>query len=112
MQWKWLQKSSTRICSSTHKGIGHLRNSQDIIIDETGFLSEESSMEKIKVVFDQESNTLHVWFDDPSKEYVCEETGDEVILIKDINGKVIGFEKLNYRSKNVFDQPEVEMEIV
>jgi len=30
-------------------------------------------------------------------EYLCEETGDEVILMKNQKGEVIGFEKLNYR---------------
>jgi len=29
--------------------------------------------------------------------YLCEETGDEVILMKNQKGEVIGFEKLNYR---------------
>lgn len=52
-------------------------------------------MENIKVFYDKEGQTLTVWFDDPSKEYVSEETGDEVILIKDKAGKVIGFERLN-----------------
>lgn len=53
-------------------------------------------MEKIKVIIDKEAKTLHVWFDDPANEYVCEETGDEIILIKNKTGKVIGFEKLNF----------------
>ena len=39
-----------------------------------------------------------VWFDDPKKEHICEETGEEVILAKDKKGRVIGFEKLNYLS--------------
>ena len=46
--------------------------------------------------YDREGNTLTVWFGDSSAEYVCEETGDEVILMKDSTGKVIGFEKLNF----------------
>lgn len=54
-------------------------------------------MEKISVVFNRLTNTLDVWFDDPEKEWVSEETGDEVILKKDRNGRVIGFEKLNVR---------------
>ena len=41
-------------------------------------------------------NTLTVWFGDRPTEYLCEETGDEVILMKNKQGKVIGFEKLNY----------------
>ncbi|MBI4459127.1 MAG: DUF2283 domain-containing protein, partial [Acidobacteria bacterium] len=39
---------------------------------------------------------LTVWFTDAREEYVCEETGDEVILMKDASGCVIGFEKLNF----------------
>jgi uncharacterized protein YuzE len=37
-----------------------------------------------------------VWFGNPEDEYVCEETGDEVILMKDKSGRVIGFERLNF----------------
>jgi hypothetical protein len=53
-------------------------------------------MEQIKVFYDRAGNTLTVWFGDPQEEYVCEETGEEVILIKDRAGQVIGFEKLNF----------------
>jgi uncharacterized protein YuzE len=53
-------------------------------------------MEKLKVYYDRTGNTLTVWFGDPQQEYVSEETGDEVILMKDKDGRVIGFEKLNY----------------
>lgn len=53
-------------------------------------------MEKIKIFYDKKGNTLSVWFDKPEKEYISEETGEEVILVKDKKGKVIGFEKLNF----------------
>jgi len=53
-------------------------------------------MEKIRVYYNKRGNTLNVRFDNPKKEYVSEETGDEVILAKDKKGKVIGFEKLNF----------------
>ena len=53
-------------------------------------------MAQIKVYYDREGNTLTVWFGDPREEYVCEETGDEVVLMKNREGQVIGFEKLNY----------------
>ena len=53
-------------------------------------------MARIKVFYDREGKTVTVWFDDPQKEFVCEETGEEVILIKDKEGKVIGFERLNF----------------
>ena len=55
-------------------------------------------MEKIRVYYDEVGNTLNVWFDDPRKEVISEEVGDEVILNKDKNGRVIGFEKLNFVS--------------
>ena len=53
-------------------------------------------MAEVKVFYDQVGNTLTVWFGNPQDEYVCEETGDEVILMKDVAGRVIGFEKLNF----------------
>lgn len=33
----------------------------------------ERIMEKVRIYFDREGNTLNVWFDDPKKEHVCEE---------------------------------------
>jgi uncharacterized protein YuzE len=53
-------------------------------------------MAQVKVYYDEVGNTLTVWFGDPKAEHVCEETGDEVVLMKDKAGRVIGFEKLNY----------------
>ena len=55
-------------------------------------------MAQIKVYYDQKGNTLTVWFGNPKDEYTVEETGDEILLMKDAEGKVIGFEKLNYTS--------------
>lgn len=52
-------------------------------------------MGKIRVIVNRESNTLDVWFDDPEKEFISEETGEEIILKKDKHNRVIGFEKLN-----------------
>ena len=46
--------------------------------------------------YDQAGNTLTVWFGNPQAEYGCEETGEEVILLKDQAEDVIGFEKLNF----------------
>lgn len=53
-------------------------------------------MEKIKIVHDQKGNTLTIWLGNPNEEYICEETTDELILMKDKNGKVIGIEVLHY----------------
>jgi hypothetical protein len=53
-------------------------------------------MAEVSVLYDREGRTLTVWFGDPHEEHVCEETGDEVVLMKDSSGRVIGFEKLNF----------------
>src|SRR5213594_2489753 len=54
-------------------------------------------MDKIKVIHDAVGHTLTVWLDDPGKEHVCEETTEEIVLMKDVQGRVIGFEVLHYR---------------
>jgi hypothetical protein len=53
-------------------------------------------MAEVKLFYDRDGKTLTVWFADRSQEYICEETGDEVVLMKDRAGRVIGFEKLNF----------------
>lgn len=53
-------------------------------------------MAQVKVFHGRIGNTLVAWFGSPEDEYEVEETGDEVILMKDKNGQVIGFEKLNF----------------
>lgn len=57
-------------------------------------------MAQIKVYYDQVGNTLTVWFGNPQDEYVSEETGEEIVLMKDKAGQVIGFEKLNFNVPN------------
>ena len=53
-------------------------------------------MAEVTILYDKEGKTLTVWFTEAREEYVCEETGEEVVLIKDKAGRVIGFEKLNF----------------
>jgi uncharacterized protein YuzE len=60
-------------------------------------------MAKVNVFHDSVGNTLVVWFGNLEEEVEAEETGDEVILMKDKDGKVIGFEKLNFLPAS--DQP-------
>ena len=45
---------------------------------------------QLQVFYDRPGSTLTVWFGDPRDEYVCEETADEVVLMKDEVGQVIG----------------------
>lgn len=72
-------------------------------------------MEKIRIIYDKAGNTLNVWFSDPDNEVVCEETGEEIIFSKDKNGKVIGFEVLNFLPAGIsvdFDRIPVESKVM
>ena len=53
-------------------------------------------MVSVKVYYDAEGKTIAVWFDDPAQEHSAEEIGEEVVLIKNREGRIIGFERLNY----------------
>jgi hypothetical protein len=71
-------------------------------------------MDKVRVYYDRAGNTLSVWFDDPKKEHVCEESDDDLVFVKDRRGRVIDFERLNYlsakqRKEGVNIPVEVEM---
>jgi uncharacterized protein YuzE len=60
-------------------------------------------VDPVRVYYDRTVNTLTVWFDDPDKEHVCEEIDDDVVLMKDRRGRVLGFERLNYLSRKQQD---------
>ena len=71
-------------------------------------------MDKLRVYYDRKGNTLSVWSADPKQEHVCEEADDDVVLVKDRRGQIIGFERLNVLSpkqqKNAVSIPvEVQM---
>ncbi len=69
-------------------------------------------MEKVRVCFDREGSTLSVWFDDPAKEHICEESDDDIVLVKDRRGRVIGFERLNYlTAKQREEGGEIPLEV-
>jgi hypothetical protein len=61
-------------------------------------------VEKVRIHHDRTGNTVTVWFDDPRKESICEEIGGDIILIKDNERRVIGFERLNYLSPRERDR--------
>lgn len=63
------------------------------------------------MLYDREGRTLTVWFSDRRDEYLCEETGEEVVLMKDSTGRVIGFEKLNFSISDT-DRLRVALETV
>ena len=51
-------------------------------------------MDKVIIHYHKQTDTMDIWFGNPTDEYLCEEVGEGVILKKDKNGKVIGIEKL------------------
>ncbi len=54
-------------------------------------------MDEIKVFYDRTGNSLIVWFDDPQKEAIAEEFDEDVVLMKDKDGRVIGIERMNFK---------------
>ena len=67
-------------------------------------------MEKVRVYYDAVGRTLSVWIADPETEEVCEEADDDTILMKDSEGHIIGFEKLNVPLKP--GSPGLTVEVV
>ncbi|GAB4378027.1 MAG: hypothetical protein Kow0042_26410 [Calditrichia bacterium] len=39
-------------------------------------------MEKIKLYYHKETDSMDIWFDDPAEEISCEEVGEGIILKK------------------------------
>ncbi len=60
---------------------------------------KERSMQALRYTRDPVGDTLTVWYGDPNTEYICEETEEEVILMKDASGTVIGKEILHVSSR-------------
>ncbi|MCU0306026.1 MAG: hypothetical protein MUC56_18380 [Thermoanaerobaculales bacterium] len=58
--------------------------------------SRSAPRRRLRTYYDADGKTLTVWFDDPTKELIAEETGEEVIIIEDRDNKVIGSETLNF----------------
>lgn len=69
-------------------------------------------MDKIKVIHDVAGQTLTVWFEESSQEYICEETAEEVVLMKNKAGHIIGFEFLHYRPADKSNGLSVETTVV
>lgn len=69
-------------------------------------------MKSLKIFHDNIGKTLNIWFDDPKKEYVSEEIGEDTILVKDKSGKIIGLEKLNYSVEMEKSNQKLPVEII
>lgn len=71
-------------------------------------------MAKIIVSYDQEGNSLDVWWGDPTKEEFSHEVEEEsgLMLKKDKAGQTIGIEILNCLPEEVLEKGQpVEMEL-
>lgn len=65
-------------------------------------------MEKIKVIYDTIDHSMTVWLSDPKQKYICEETADEVVMMRNKKGKVIRFERLHFKTANTESNLSVE----
>lgn len=68
-------------------------------------------MDKVKLYYHRELDTLDIWFDDPVEETSSEEAGDGTILKKNKEGRVIGIEKL-YVTKTLGIGQPLPVEVV
>ncbi|MBI5026154.1 MAG: DUF2283 domain-containing protein [Nitrospirae bacterium] len=68
-------------------------------------------MDKVVVYYHRDTDTMDIWFGNPEDESICEEAGEEIILKKNKDGKVIGIEKL-YVSKTVGVGKPLPVELV
>lgn len=56
-------------------------------------------MDRLTHLYDPVGNTLTIYFGDPKREHICEETADEIVLMKDDQGEVIGIEILHFSQR-------------
>jgi uncharacterized protein YuzE len=67
-------------------------------------------MDKVRIYYDAFGKTLTVWLGDPNAEVSCDEADDDTIFMKDTNGHIIGFEKLNVTLEP--DSPGLTVEVI
>lgn len=53
-------------------------------------------MDGIRVIHDPVGKTPTIWLDEPTREASCQETEEEIVLMKDAGGKLIEMEILHY----------------
>ncbi len=68
-------------------------------------------MEKVKIYYNKDTDTMDIWFGNPEDEFMAEEAGEGFILKKDKEGKIIGIEKL-YVIKTLGIQQPLPVEVV
>ena len=68
-------------------------------------------MEKVRIYYNKDSDTMDIWFGNPEDEYMAEEAGEGFILKKDKKGRIIGVEKL-YVVKSLGIKQPLPVEVV
>lgn len=68
-------------------------------------------MEKVKLFYHRETDSMDIWFSDPAEEVSCDEVGEGIILKKNKDGNTIGIEKL-YVTKTMGISAPLPVEIV
>ena len=68
-------------------------------------------MEKVRIYYSKDTDTMDIWFGDPEDEYIAEEAGEGFILKKDKEGRIIGIEKL-YVVKSLGIEQPLPVEVV
>lgn len=68
-------------------------------------------MDKVKIYYSKDKDTIDIWFGNPDQEVISEEVGEGIILKKDMDGKVIGLEKI-YTTKSLDTEKSFPVELV
>ncbi len=68
-------------------------------------------MDKVKIYYSKDKDTIDIWFGNPELEMIAEEIGEGLVLKKDKDGKVIGIEKI-YTTKTFDTEKSFPVELV
>jgi len=52
----------------------------------------EENLKTLRIYYFKETDSMDIWFDQPTKEYISEEVNDHILLKKNKEGNVIGVE--------------------
>ncbi|MBW8049183.1 MAG: DUF2283 domain-containing protein [Cytophagales bacterium] len=71
-------------------------------------------MDTIKITYDNIGNTLDIWFTKPSKNIICDDLDNDTIIKRDLDGKIVGIEILNYikNKQEIVDSIPLELMLI
>ena len=68
-------------------------------------------MDTIKITYDNIGNTLDIWFTKPSKNIICDDLDNDTIVKRDLDGKIVGIEILNYIKNKQVSVDSIPLEL-